>query len=546
MRTITPSFILELPLKTSKQEEKELLSRFESARNIYNTILRESKNRAMLVKQSKDFQKAKKINKSDKKNKTTSKSKNSKIKTELFKKARDNYDFNEYSLHKFACITRHSLKNNLDIHTVQKLATRAFRATEKILYGTAKNIRYKSYNQLDSIESKNNEAGIRWRNNKVEWNKLSLEPIIDEKDEVIRYGLKHRVKYSRILRKVINGKNRFYVQLVLEGKPFIKEKNKLGVGKVCFDLGPSTIAIVSLNQENNENKFNAKLLTFCSELDTKQKRVARYQRRIERQRRLNNPQNYLENNKIKKGKSKWKKSNHQLENQKELTELQRTIAAHRKSLQGRLVNETLRMGNSFQTEKISKKWFQKLYGKSVGIRAPAMFTSGLKRKAESAGASYTEFPTQTTKLSQTCVCSRQKKKKLSERVHDCECGVHCQRDLFSAFLGLFVEKLENTGKEEVKYILQTGQAERLWPSVDKLLQTVWRDEVNQSTSRGLCPSSYGRPKANHSQSGSSVERGKKIIAKFKVQDVVFVLPKNYKTEESLKANEVFPLEPTGF
>ena len=195
------------------------------------------------------------------------------------------------------------------------------------------------------------------------------------------------------------------------------------------------------------------------------------------------------------------------------------------------------MGNVFKTEKISKKWLQKLYGKSVGLRAPGMYASELKRKAESAGGSYSEFPTQTTKLSQTCVCGRQKKKKLSDRVQDCECGVYCQRDLFSAYLGLFVEA-SGEGKN-IKYILQADQAQGLWSSADKLLQTAWRDAV-ESTSRGTCPSSFGRPKAFQSQSGSFTKKG---IAESKVQNVVVA---RLRGNESLEAGEAFSLEPTGF
>ena len=521
-RTKTPSFIAELPLVVSKSEEKELLSRLESARKLYNSALGETKNKVYLVKQSKLFQEARKIPKIDK---------NKIIRKKAFQKAKDAYDFNEYSLHKYICELRHNLPNNLDIHTTQKLATRAFRAAEKIIYGTAKKVRFKGHNQFNSVESKSNEAGIRWRDNKVEWNKLSLQPLINIEDEVISHALRHRVKYSRIFRKIINGKNRFYVQLILEGKPYIKAKNKLGKGIVCYDVGPSTIGIVSCN-ENNE--FNARLLQFCSELDTRQKEIANLQRKIERQRRQNNPNNYLPNGKIKKGKLVWKKSKRQLENQSKLKELHRIVSSHRNSLHGKLANEIIRMGNVFKTEKLSKKWLQKNFGKSIGIRAPAMLTTKVNRKAESAGGSIMEFSTLQTMASQLCVCLRRHKKKLSERVHDCECGVHCQRDLFSAFLGIFVEKVEE------KYVLQAGQAERLWPSADKLLQAAWKDAINQSMSRGACPSSFGKPR---SQNGSFAKGGKKIITKFKVQDVVLDLPK---TEESLKANEVFPPEPTGF
>ncbi|MEI6243248.1 MAG: transposase, partial [Chlamydiota bacterium] len=452
----TPSFILELALRTSPKEEKELLSRFESARHLYNAVLREAKNRVMLVKQSKLTSKAKSLPKGKKQ------------RNELFQEAKDKYRFSNYSLQAYAVKSRYTIANNLDTHTVQKLATRAFKATEKILYGTAKNVRFKGYNQINSVESKSNAAGIRWRNNQVEWNGLSLKPIIYIQDKVVEHGLKHRVKYCRILRKVIRGKNLFYVQLVLKGKPFIKEKNKMGKGTVCFDIGPSTIAIVS-QDENNE--FHARLLLFCAELEFKEKEIHSLQRKIDRQRRQSNPNNYLPNGKIKKGRHKWRKSNRQLENEKVLRNVHRRVVEHRKSLQGKLINETLRMGNVFKTENVSAKWLQKLYGRSVGKRAPGMFVSRLKRKAESAGGSFTKFPTQPTKLSQSCFCGRQHKKKLSERVHSCECGVTSQRDLFTGFLGLFVE--EKAGK----YSLQANQAKKFWPSADTLLQAAWREAV---------------------------------------------------------------------
>lgn len=46
-------------------------------------------------------------------------------------------------------------------------------------------------------------------------------------DPVIVYGLSCPVKYVRIVKKVIRGKARFYVQLVCEGIPYQKEKNKI-------------------------------------------------------------------------------------------------------------------------------------------------------------------------------------------------------------------------------------------------------------------------------------------------------------------------------
>jgi len=526
MKLSSPSFVLELPLKITQKDEKELLSRFESARHLYNATLGEVKRKIGLVRQSKQFRKAIRLPKNTKNLKIN------KERKELFKQSRDLYDFNEFYFHKYIGELRHKLVNNLDIQTTQKIATRAFQSGERILYGKAKKARFKGYNGINSVESKSNAAGIRWRDNKILWNKLELIPVINIKDQIVSHGLNHNVKYCRILRKIIGGKNYFYVQLVLEGKPFVKPKNKMGNGTVSFDLGPSTIAITSKDQDDF---FSAELLQFCSELKSKEKEIRLLQREIDRQRRQNNPNNYKSNGQIKSGRLTWIKSRRQIQNQNNLKEIYRKLGCHRKSLQNNLVNKTIVKGNIFKTEKISKKWLQKLYGKSIGTMAPGIFVSELKRKAESAGGIFLEFPTITTKLSQTCFCGQIHKKKLSERVHNCNCGVISQRDLFSSYLALFVEKAENEENEE--YIFHADQAERHWSSADKLLQAAWKKSLQSATS-GIRPASFGSLKSLQRLSGSSAEDGR---AEFESQNVVPSL----RTGESLDENEVFPLEPMG-
>ena len=73
-------------------------------------------------------------------------------------------------------------------------------------------------------------------------------------------------------------------------------------------------------------------------------------------------------------------------------------------------------GNTLYTEKISYTGWQKRFGRSVGLRAPGMFMDQLRR---------------TTKLSQWCHgCGKVVKKPLSQRWHQCACGVGpVQRDL---------------------------------------------------------------------------------------------------------------------
>ncbi|GET41602.1 hypothetical protein [Microseira wollei] len=80
--------------------------------------------------------------------------------------------------------------------------------------------------------------------------------------------------------------------------------------------------------------------------------------------------------------------------------LERKLTAHRKSLHGKLVHEILSLGNTIKLEKHFNKAFQKLFGKSVGLRATGEFVSRLKCLAQSAGVTVVEFSTFKTKLSQ--------------------------------------------------------------------------------------------------------------------------------------------------
>jgi len=48
---------------------------------------------------------------------------------------------------------------------------------------------------------------------------------------------------------------------------------------------------------------------------------------------------------------------------------------------------------------------ERRFGKSVGMRAVGKFVESLRRKAASAGdVEICEFPTRSTRLSQTCIC----------------------------------------------------------------------------------------------------------------------------------------------
>ena len=430
-RSQTPSFVATLPLKTSSSFSSELEARFNAAQNLYNAVLSESKKRLGLVRNSEAYQEAKNTSKKDKK-----------LRSERFKAARTAYRYSEYDLHEFAARTAKASKwiaQKIDAQAVQTIATRAFKASERMLVGNAKKVRFKGKGRYRSVEGKTNKQGIRFKDECLVWGKLQIPVLIDKNDPVVLYALGSPIKFCRIVRKSIKGRQQWYIQLVCEGSPYVKPKNKLGKGVVGVDLNVSAAGIVS-DQE-------ASLSEFCSELNRREQEIRKLQRQNSRQLRANNPQNYepdfkarrgnkvvTKKGKVKKGSKQWNRSKRYLKLQSKKAEMQRCQQEHRKSLHGKLVNEVIRQGNHFKMEKVSVKAWQKNWGKQIGYKSPGEFQSRLVRKAESAGGQVDKFSCQKTKLSQACVCGRVQKKSLSQRIHECECGVKVKRDVLSAFL----------------------------------------------------------------------------------------------------------------
>ncbi|MDI6914820.1 MAG: transposase [Desulfitobacteriaceae bacterium] len=480
---LSPSFICEIPLCVTRSNAKILNARFEAARQMYNALLGEGMRRLKLMRQSKVYQQAKAVSPTDASRQTE--------RMRFFKRARDTFEFSEYALSRYATQVRDSwLDEHLDAHTVQKLTKRAFSAVSRVAYGKAKKVRFKGKRGLHSVEGKSQGSAIKWKEDHVVWSGINLPMVKDAlKDPVIAYGLAHRVKYVRLIRRSIHGKERFYAQLILEGKPYQKLQNKLGTEVVGLDIGPSTLAYVGQTQ--------ATLTMFCEPIVRNHPVIRRIQRHIVRQRRANNPDCYDELGRIIKGKHPVKKSRRMKVSQGQLAEMARKEAAYRKSLHGQLANQILSVGIHLKTENVSYKAFQKVFGKSVGVRAPGMFIAMLKRKAESAGGKVDAFNTRTTALSQVCHCGEKHKKPLRQRVHECTCGVVMQRDLYSAYLARFVEN----------DVLHATEASSSWSGAESLLRAAWRHSQQLASGR-VSPSSFGvyRSQSESSEKENLIER----------------------------------------
>jgi len=487
-RRCTPSFVSEVPLRVSPAEERVLLARLEAARALYNACLGEALRRWRLVRQSRAYQHARSL------------PRHMPERTDAFRAARAAQGFTEAALQQYAKDCRHAsgwIELHLDAPVMQKLATRAFHAVLRVAIGKAKRVRFKGKQQLDTVEGKSNETGLVWRTDQVVWRGLTLAARlpkeVEQRDPVLGHGLASRVKYVRLVRRKLGTRNRFWAQLICEGRPYRKPTHLLGEGIVGMDLGPSTIAVVTPTQAHLER--------FCAELVPDARATRREERHLDRQRRANNPGNYHPNGTVKKGRKgrkHWRASMRQRRTQAHLADRQRRLAAHRKSLHGRLAHEVVRKGDAFLLEKVSYRAWQRRFGRSIQQRAPGMFVSILTRLAESAGGRVLTVPTRSTKLSQTCQCGQVKKKPLSLRIHCCDqCGLKMQRDLYSAHLIRFVDSKT--------HLLHADQAQAAWPGWEPILRAAWQQaqSTTQPTSgRDRGPSCVRRQRAAVRQSRS--------------------------------------------
>jgi hypothetical protein len=444
-----------------------LLSRFQAGRQLYNALLNESMARMKLVQKSAHYQLAKTLPKG-------------KARTEAFATARKQYRYSEYDLQAYATVVANKSKwiaQKVDSNTKQKLATRAFQASEKVMFGRAKKVRFKVPSRFRSMEGKTNKQGIRWTGGQLVWGKLKLNALIDSGNPVMMHGINSEVKYVRILWKEINGKRRWYAQLINKGEPYQKPANFVSPGVVGIDLNISNVAYVADN--------NAGLLPFAEKVPTFEREICCLQRKMQRSQRQSNPDNYepnflgkkgrrtiLKKGKPKKGRRQWNKSKRYVALGAKKRELERRKSEYCKSQNRRLVNDILRNGNQIKTERVSVKGWQKNWGKVIGAKSPGFFQAELKRKAEKAGGLFYQFSTTKTALSQTHLTGVRIKKSLSERVHYDQSGVVMHRDLMSAFLSRHV--YDDT------LSLQDAQSE--YPGMETTLLRAWQ-QYQQSANR---------------------------------------------------------------
>ena len=470
-RKQTPSYVLTLKLDTNNRDESILDKRFEICRKLYNSILGLGLKRFKAVSELKEYRKIKKelaeLNKTYYKDENSKKSKlNEKLRKEKYKELialLGEYGINEYSLINEMTPMYKPFNKNIDNKTAQALASRAWKALKKLIYSNAERVNFIKFDELYSVEGKWNASGITYRDGIIKWNKLNIPVIIKNNDSYAQKAIQDRVKYCRIVRKLIRGKYKFYVQLIMEGFPPVKVTNdgeikrSIGLGNVGIDIGTRTIAFSS--------KYDVKLLELCPEVENIQKEKNKLQRKLDRQRRANNPNNYNEDRTIKRGiKLEWIKSNKYIKTQNELRDFQRKQADIRKQSHEKLANYIISLGDRILVETMQFQGLQKRakkttknkdgkfnkkkrFGKSLANKAPAKLIEIINRKLNYDGLKILKINTQKVKASQyNHFTGEYNKKELKDRWNK---DIEIQRDCYSAFLIMNVnEDLETINQDK--------------------------------------------------------------------------------------------------
>ena len=453
----TPTYVMTLPLKVETWQENIIEKRLNIGRNIYNACLGEAWRRYKCMTRNPGYWEAIRMPKSKERN-------------QLLNQFKEQYGVRKFDLNRYVQEMGRKFKRNIGSQMAQNIAERAFQAVEKVMYGNGKKVHFCSVGQFFSLEEKTNKTGFRYfsENKRMEWLGLILPVMMKDQDEYAYLALQDKLKYCRLLKKQIRGKNRYFVQFVLEGFPpkkrnqnDCKDKN----ARVGLDIGTSTLAIVS-EQE-------VKILELAEGLSVDERHKRILQRKLDRGRRANNPNKYNNDGTINKSnREKWIQSENYKKTRKELAEMSRKVADKRRLAHNQLANYILSLGLDVRVETMNFKGLQakakkteisnktgrfkrkKRFGKSLANRAPSMLLSIIDNKLKYFGLSLKQINTAKVKASQfEHFTQTYVKKKLSKRWNHLEQG-DVQRDLYSAFL------IMNT-KDNLREI-DVGRANKTW------------------------------------------------------------------------------------
>lgn len=435
----TSSYVVTYELAFDNDNPSSVLDKLEKiAKAIYNDCLNECLKRYHKLIHDKKYQELLKEYK-------TSNNKN-----ELNKQLNDialSYGYSEYDMHKYVKKPYEYFNKKLGSQECQKIATRAFKAIEKLRYHQADKVAFKNKYDSFSIEGKSSTSKLHYCDDvlAISYGNYKFKLKIKRNDIYAQTALLDEVKYVRIYPQHIRNKKRWFVHLIFKGTPPSKNRQYGDNFKVQgIDIGTSTIAIVS-----NEKANLKELAPNCKENENK---IKVYQRKLDCSRKATNPNNYNEDGTITKGRHNWYKSKSYLNTQSKLKDEYRKLSVKRKQAHEILANQIIAESLDIRVEEMNFKGLQKRskkttvdkngkinskkrYGKTIKNRAPSMFLSILDRKLKYYNLELKKINTYKVKASQYNPIDRTyKKKQLKDRLIELNEGIIVQRDLLSAYI----------------------------------------------------------------------------------------------------------------
>lgn len=450
-------FIIELPLEVEKWQADIIDKRLECGRHLYNSLLSIVLNRYNEMIKTKKYREL-----------YGSLTHNKKYDDPIWKQINDLE--NRFRLSKFDVIEDIKHMSNhfsglMNSQVCQEIAKQVWSAIKSIMHKPSKSVHFKKFGAFNSLSGSQRTRAIIFKGDYIDFGKLHIRIKYPKNENDFSYFDRFlfpnldNLKFCKIVRKQIRCKSRYYVQLVFAGNA-IKDRYSIGTGRVGIDIGTSTVAVSS--------NTSVELLELAKESQSFEKEKSNLQRKMDRSRRSTNPNKFNPDGTIKKGNTgRWVFSNSYKRLRSEYSDICRKQKQSREVSHNKLVNDILKLGDSFfvedmnfsglakrsksKTEYVAKNKCKKKkrYGKSICNRAPSMFLSILERKLNYFGLNLNRINTKSCKASQyDHITDTFTKKKLSNRWHIFENGTKVQRDLYSAFLIANVsDSLDSIDKE---------------------------------------------------------------------------------------------------
>ena len=429
----TKSYIIELMLETSSNDDLVLKARFNIIHHITNVMVKHAK--GMVNQLERDIQYRQIMN--NRKGKKFTKEEKQQL-TDL----RLKYGLSEYQFHKYVVTQKKMYEKHISIHVAQKIASKVWKSVDKYLFSNGKEIHFKKKEDVNSFEGKSNATGIRFKDGYVYTNGLKLKTKYRKNDKYIKYALdNHRIKYCRIKRIWHKHQYRYYVDLIMESIP--NKTRNYGNQTLGIDIGPSTIAVVSDSE--------CLLQELAHNVNGIEQDLRKLQRHRDRENRANNPNNFNEDGTVIKGKQKWYKSKRMKLTDDKIKSLYQKRANQLKEAHNLLANKIVSLGTNIVVEdmdwvtlakkskntekslKTGKFKRKKRFGKTIANHAPSKLIDIINTKLSYIDKKVTKvdcFKTAATKFNH--LTGEYMNVNLKDRYVNID-NNQIQRDLHSAF-----------------------------------------------------------------------------------------------------------------